>query len=206
MAIRIKVVLLLINTDSDNISNKYTMNKILLFLAPGFEEIEAISIIDVLRRAQLDVTSVSIAGDLSVTGAHGITVEADTLLPDITISEAGMIILPGGMPGTKNLNVHEGLKTAIKKFAQDGKPIAAICAAPMILGQLGILDGKSATCYPGNEQFLTGAKIQKMDIVRDGKIITGNGPGSAIKFALEIVSMLSGDDLAKEIASGMMIK
>lgn len=181
------------------------MKKLLLFLAPGFEEIEAISIIDVLRRAQLNVTSVSISGDLYVAGAHGITVEADKLLSEVTISDADMLILPGGMPGTKNLNVHEGLKNAIKGFAKEKKPLAAICAAPMILGQLGILEGKNATCYPGFESNLAGAHFTKKSVVQDGNIITGNGPGAAIKFALQIVTFLSGPELSEEVGKGMMI-
>jgi len=181
------------------------MKPLLLFLAPGFEEIEAIVILDVLRRAQMNVISVSIAGDLSVTGAHGIAIEADKLYPDVNLSEADMLILPGGMPGTKNLNVHEGLKNALKNFAREGKPLAAICAAPMILGQLGILEGKEATCYPGNEMYLTGARLFKRSVVQDGNIITANGPGSAIKFALQIVNYFRGNELSEQIGKDMML-
>lgn len=181
------------------------MKPLLLFLAPGFEEVEAIVILDVLRRAQMNVISVSIAGDLSVTGAHGIAIEADKLYPDVNLSEADMLILPGGMPGTKNLNVHEGLKNALKNFAREGKPLAAICAAPMILGQLGILEGKEATCYPGNEMYLTGARLSKRSVVQDGNIITANGPGSAIKFALQIVNYFRGNELSEQIGKDMML-
>jgi len=181
------------------------MKQLLLFLAPGFEEIEAISTIDILRRADLPVLSVSITGDLRVVGAHGIAIEADALYPDIDFNETDMLILPGGMPGTKNLNVHEGLKALLLKFAEAGKPLAAICAAPRILGQLGILAGKEATCYPGNEEFLKGAKLSKYMIVQDGKIITASGPGVASEFALQIVSFFLGEEKADEIAKDLLL-
>lgn len=181
------------------------MNPLFIFLAPGFEEIEAISIIDVLRRAQLLITSVSLSGDTAVTGSHGITVQADALYPDVNLEEASMLILPGGMPGTNNLNVHEGLKKALKDHAAAGKPLAAICAAPLILGQLGLLNGKEATCYPGYEQLLTGAKISKKPLVQDGLLLTGNGPGVAIRFALNIVQLLQGEGLAEELAKKMKL-
>lgn len=181
------------------------MKPILLFLAPGFEEIEAITIIDVLRRAQLNIISVSITGDHSVTGAHGITMMADELYPDIDLNDSSMLILPGGMPGTKNLNVHEGLKNLLKNFNAEGKPIAAICAAPLILGQLGILQGKEATCYPGYENNLIGARLSKKQVVQSGNIITANGPGAAAKFALQIVTLFSGEAVSSEVGKGMML-
>ena len=176
------------------------MKPLFIFLAPGFEEIEAISIIDVLRRAQLYITSVSLSGDTAVTGSHGITVQADALYPDVNLEEAAMLILPGGMPGTNNLNVHEGLKKALKEHALANKPIAAICAAPLILGQLGLLNGKEATCYPGYEQQLTGARLSKKPVVQDGDVLTGNGPGAAIRFALTIVQQFRGEERAEELA------
>jgi 4-methyl-5(b-hydroxyethyl)-thiazole monophosphate biosynthesis len=181
------------------------MKTLLLFLAPGFEEIEAISILDVLRRANLNIISVSITGDLRVTGAHGISIEADKLYPEVELSDSDMLILPGGMPGAKNLNVHEGLKNALKNFARENKPLAAICAAPMILGQLGILAGKEAICYPGYETHLAGARLSKHSVVQDGNIITANGPAAAIKFALQIVSFFSGNDVSGQIGKDMMI-
>jgi len=182
------------------------MKQLFLFLAPGFEEIEAITIIDILRRAGLNVSSVSITGDLRVVGAHGIAIEADCLYPEIDFDEADMLILPGGQPGTKNLNVHEGLKAALSNFAKAGKPLAAICAAPMILGQLGILEGKEATCYPGNEVHLKGAILSKRRVVRDGSVITAAGPGLAIKFALEIVNFFLGEEKTEEISKGLLLK
>jgi protein deglycase len=181
------------------------MRPLYLFLAPGFEEIEAITILDVLRRAQINVTSVSITGDLNVIGNHGIAIEADKLYPDVDLSIAEMLILPGGMPGTKNLNVHEGLKKSLTGFAKEGRPLAAICAAPLILGQLGILKGKQATCYPGYESQLAGAILVKRPVIQDGNIITANGPGSAIKFALQIVGFFAGNGPADQISKDMML-
>jgi len=181
------------------------MKQLLLFLAPGFEEIEAVTTIDVLRRAGLNVASVSITGDLKVVGAHDIAIEADCLYPEIDFSNAEMLILPGGMPGTKNLNVHEGLKTALSNFARAGKPIAAICAAPMILGQLGILDGKEAACYPGNEVYLKGATLSEYMVVQDGSIITASGPGVAAEFALQIVTFFLGIEKTEEIAKALIL-
>ncbi|MDD4922334.1 MAG: DJ-1/PfpI family protein [Bacteroidales bacterium] len=181
------------------------MKQLLLFLAPGFEEIEAICALDILRRAGLNVSSVSITGDLHVVGAHGIAVEADCLYPEIDFDQAEMLILPGGQPGTKNLNVHEGLKAALTSFANAGKPLAAICAAPMILGQLGLLVGKEATCYPGNEVHLRGAKLSKKKVVKDGSIITASGPGVAIKFALQIVSFFLGEEKSEDISRDLLL-
>jgi len=181
------------------------MKPLFIFLAPGFEEIEAISIIDVLRRAQLNIISVSLTGDTSVTGSHGITVQADALYPDVNLEDAAMLILPGGMPGTNNLNVHEGLKKALKDHAAAEKPIAAICAAPLILGQLGLLMKKEATCYPGYEQQLVGAKLSKKSLVQDGLLLTGNGPGVAIRFALNIVQQFRGEKMAEELASQLRL-
>jgi protein deglycase len=181
------------------------MKRLFLFLAPGFEEIEAITTMDILRRAGLNVASVSIAGDLRVVGAHGIAVEADCLYPDIDFAEADMLILPGGQPGTKNLNVHEGLKAALTNFAQAGKPLAAICAAPMILGQLGLLEGREATCYPGNEVHLKGAILSEYMLVQDGNIITAAGPGVAAEFALQIVSFFMGEERSEEISKGLLL-
>jgi protein deglycase len=181
------------------------MKPIYLFLASGFEEIEAIATIDILRRAGLDVKSVSVTGAHHVTGAHAITVEADCLYPDIHVEDAEMLVLPGGMPGTKNLNAHEGLKAALSKHAKAGKPLAAICAAPMILGQLGILEGREATCYPGNEVHLKGAILSEYMVVQDGNIITASGPGVAAEFALQIVEHFLGEEKMEEISKALLL-
>ena len=181
------------------------MKQLLLFLAPGFEEIEAITTIDILRRAGLNVSGVSITGDLRVVGAHGIAIEADCLYPEINFDQADMLILPGGQPGTKNLNVHEGLKAALTSFAKTGKSLAAICAAPMILGQLGLLEGKKATCYPGNEIHLKGAILSENPVVQDGFIITASGPGAAALFALQIVNFFMDKEKADEVSKALLL-
>lgn len=183
------------------------MNKksIFIFLATGFEETEAVAIIDVLRRAELNVTTVSITGTKLVTGAHTISVEADVLFEDIDLKDGTMLILPGGMPGTKNLEAFVPLSKAISEYYKAGKHLAAICAAPMILGKMRLLRNEEAICYPGFEEHLEDAILSKKRVVRSGKIITGKGPGTAIEFGLLIVETLKGKELAEEIADGMIV-
>lgn len=180
--------------------------KIAVHLADGFEEIEAISIIDVLRRAGLNVVTVSVTGKLEVNGAHQIKVLADRLFESIDYSDVYMIVLPGGMPGASNLNAHEGLKQKIRTFVTENKQLAAICAAPLVLGNLGILDGKQAVCYPGFESHLKGANILQVPVVDSGNVITGRGPGAAIQFALKIVEKLVSVEKAELLASQMLVK
>jgi 4-methyl-5(b-hydroxyethyl)-thiazole monophosphate biosynthesis len=182
------------------------MQNIAVHLAEGFEEIEAISIIDVLRRADFDVNIVSISGNFVVTGSHNIKIMADSLFESIDYNLIDMIVLPGGMPGTKNLNNHQELKNQILNFYENGKLLGAICAAPMVFGNLGILEGKKATCYPGFENELIGAKTTGRAVEQAGKIITGKGAGVAIDFALKIVEILKGKELAKELAEKMVVK
>ncbi|MDH8701873.1 4-methyl-5(b-hydroxyethyl)-thiazole monophosphate biosynthesis [Dysgonomonadaceae bacterium PH5-43] len=182
------------------------MKKVFVFLANGFEEIEAISIIDVLRRGELDTTTVSITGDKKVVGAHNITVVADKLYNEVDFSEGQMLVLPGGMPGASNLDAHSGLKTLIKEYNLKGKNIAAICAAPLVFGGLGLLKDKKATAYPGFESQLIGAEYVEEGVVKDNNIITGRGPGFAADFALALVAELQGSDKANEVASGMLLK
>jgi len=178
---------------------------ILIHLATGFEEVEAITIIDVLRRANLNVVTVSVTGNRKVTGAHQIPVEADILFDEADYTNAGMLILPGGMPGTSNLMNHQGLKDQLKNFNDNKKPIGAICAAPMVLGSLGILKGKNAVCYPGFESKLTGASVLKVPYVTDGNIITGKGVGAALDFSLEIVRILKGEVMASELRTALVM-
>jgi len=178
---------------------------ILIHLATGFEETEAITIIDVLRRAALDVTIVSVTSALKVTGAHNITIEADLLYDEADYSHAVMIILPGGMPGTSNLLNHKGLIGQLIKYNNEKKWISAICAAPMILGALGFLQDKKAVCYPGFESKLTGATVLYSPFVVDENIITGRGVGTALDFSLEIVRILKGATLAAELRSALVI-
>ena len=182
------------------------MNKIAVHLAEGFEEIEAISIIDVLRRAAFEVNIVSVSGNFVVTGAHNIKVMADSLFESVDYNSVDMIVLPGGMPGSNNLNNHDGLKEQILNFHENGKPLGAICAAPLVFGNLGILKDKKATCYPGFEDELLGAKPTGAGVEQAGTFVTGKGPGVAINFAIKIVEMLKGKELAKELAEKMIVK
>jgi DJ-1 family protein len=181
------------------------MKKAFVFLANGFEDIEAIGTIDVLRRGELDVTTVSISNQREVTSAYKNTVLADKLFNDVDLAEGDILILPGGMPGASNLNEHKELKEWLVKYNNEGKYIAAICAAPLVLGGLGILKGKKATCYPSFESTLIGATHVEDGVVVDDNVITGKGPGFAICFGLKIVELLQGKTKADEVASGMLI-
>ena len=180
---------------------------IIEFLADGFEEIEALTPVDILRRAGCDVKCVSVNKTKTVVGAHGIKVEAD-----ITAEEAErlalspeMIILPGGMPGTKHLGECKPLVSLLQRQAAANKNIAAICAAPSVLGQAGLLNGYKATCYPGFEQFLTGATVTGDNVTVDRNITTGKGPGAAISFATAIITQIAGEEKAREVTSGMLL-
>ena len=182
------------------------MKNITVHLAEGFEEIEAISIIDVLRRAEFKVEVVSITGELEVTGSHNIKVTADALFEDIDYSVIDMIVLPGGMPGAANLKAHSGLREQILNFNDSEKPMAAICAAPMVFGNLGLLKEKQATCYPGFEDELHGAIITGEAVAEAGNIITGKGAGVAIKFALKIVEKFKGKEVADDLGAKMIVQ
>ena len=180
--------------------------RIAVHLADGFEEIEAISIIDILRRADIEVIVVSVTGKLEVAGAHRIKVLADTLFEDVDYNDLFMIVLPGGMPGASNLDAHTGLKNQIKQFDQQNRPIAAICAAPMVLGNLGILKGKQAVCYPGFENYLEGAEVLTVPVVESGNVITGRGIGTVMEFALMIVEKAVSADKAGLIAKQILVE
>lgn len=179
---------------------------IFLHLAKGFEEIEAITTVDVLRRAGLNVKLVSIMDKKEVTGAWGTTIAADLLFDEVDYESGNMIILPGGMEGTENLSEHVGLANEIRSYYNNGKWLCAICAAPMVLGKVGVLRGKVATCYPGCEDALDGAKVNEERVVVDGKIITGKGPGASFDFALKIVELLKGIDTVKKLKGEMFIR
>ncbi len=181
------------------------MKKVLIHLANGFEEIEAITPIDVLRRAGCEVVTVSVTGKHEVIGAHGITVLADKLFAEQDYDHADMILLPGGQPGSDNLNRHEGLKQQIIAFDHLGKLLAAICAAPLVLGSAGVLKGKRATCYPGVESRLTGATYTGNAVEVDGHIITGKGPGLALIFSLTLVEKLVGKSKVEELKKAMIL-
>lgn len=165
------------------------MKECYIFLAEGFEEIEALTVVDILRRDNIVIKTVSITDKKEVTGAHAITVIADKVLKEIELKDAALLILPGGMPGTNNLKECEELMDMLKSFSNTNRRIAAICAAPTVLGSLGLLEGKNACCYPGMEGMLTGANVSMDEVVTDGNITTSRGMGTAIPFALELVRL-----------------
>ncbi len=170
-----------------------------MFFADGFEEVEAIAALDVIRRAGIEIESVG-TGSKQVTGAHGITVICDKTDDEIAVSDSlDGIILPGGMPGTTNLLNSETVGKFIDYCKENGLFICAICAAPMILGRKGLLNGKKAVCFPGFEEELSGAEISDEYVCVDGKIITSKGMGSAVKFGLAIVSQVKGKDVADKL-------
>jgi len=174
-------------------------------LAEGFEEIEALTAVDLMRRAEIDVQTVAMGKDRMVTGAHGITVQADILQEEADYSASEMLVLPGGMPGTTNLMENETLGREIQNYVQIGRWVAAICAAPMVLGHLGVLEGKQATIYPGMEMHLIGATpIHEQKVVKDGRIITSKGPGTAMDFALALVEEIKGKSAADELRGDLV--
>lgn len=176
-----------------------------VFLADGFEEIEAVTPVDVMRRAGLDVKTVSITDSHVVTGAHGVKYTADMLISEVPSSDVQWLVLPGGMPGAENLYNCKALTDMLRRHAAEGGKIAAICASPgVVLGQLGLLDGKEATCYPGFEGML-GEKCfhVPVPVVSAENVVTGNGPAAALPFSLAIVAATLGEGHAKEIASQM---
>jgi len=175
-------------------------------LADGFEEIEALTVVDILRRAGIGINTVSITSDKKVTGAHGITVVADDIISKADLATSECVILPGGMPGAVNLRNCDKLCQELKRRANSGQLMAAICAAPFILGELGILKGKRATCYPGFENKLEEAVFTGAMVEQDGQIITGKGPAAAMDFALKIVETATSKTLCGEIALGMLYK
>jgi len=182
------------------------MKTIFVFLAEGFEEIEALTPVDVLRRAGLSVQTVSVMDEQVVAGAHGVPVLADVMFADVNPEDAEMILLPGGLPGATNLDAHEGLSNMIMDFANAKKPLAAICAAPLVFGNRGLLEGKKATCYPGFETYLQGAEYTAALVEVDDNFITGKGPGAAMEFAFAIVEKYCGIDMVNELKKGMMIQ
>ena len=182
------------------------MKTIFVFLADGFEEIEALAPVDILRRAGLSVKTVSVMDEQVVAGAHGVPVLADVMFDEVNAEDAEMILLPGGLPGATNLDAHQGLSQMILDFAKEEKPLAAICAAPLVFGNRGLLEGKKATCYPGFETYLKGAQYTAALVEKDGNFITGKGPGAAMEFAFAIVENYCGMDKVNELKQGMMIQ
>ncbi|EGJ70367.1 DJ-1 family protein [Bacteroides coprosuis DSM 18011] len=179
---------------------------IYLFLADGFEEIEALTIVDVLRRANLQVKTVSVTDSLTVKGAHGISVISDALFGNCSFDKVKALVLPGGMPGAETLGKHKGLTELLKEYHNTDTVLAAICAAPMVFGQLGLLKGKKAVAYPGFEPKLEGASIQNDLVVVDGKIITGKGPAAALPFALKLAEVLASKETANQLRKDMCVE
>ncbi len=182
-------------------------NESYVFLAEGFEEVEALTAVDVMRRAGMSVKTVSITSSLQVAGAHGITVTADLLFDNVTFSDASWLILPGGLPGATNLYEFEPLRNLLETQAKSKRGrIAAICASPgVVLGQMGLLEGREATCYPGFEHLMKGAIYDDTRVVSDDKYVLGNGPSSALFWALKIVAESLGQEKMEEVANAMLL-
>lgn len=183
------------------------MNKnTFLFLGDGFEEIEALATVDIMRRAEMPVVTVSVNPTAVVTGAHGVVVTADTVISEVELSDAEWLICPGGMPGASNLAACEKLISALQAQNAKGGKIAAICAAPaVVLAPSGVIDGKQATCYPGFEGAMGKAIYTDEYVVVDGNVVTACGPGAATAFALTIVSQTKGQETADQVAAGMLL-
>ena len=184
------------------------MAKVYVFLANGFEDVEALIPVDVLRRGGVEVVTVSAVDDSQIVeSAHGVQMVADTMFDECDFGDADLLLLPGGMPGASNLAAHEGVCQALLDQAAAGRRIAAICAAPaVVLGGLGLLRGRRATCYPGFEQMLDGATYTADLCTVDGTITTGEGPAAAFPFAYELLGQLVNPAIAAQVAEGMRFK
>ncbi len=176
------------------------MSYVCVFLAEGFEEIEALTVVDLLRRVGILTDMVSTTLELSVTGSHGICIKADKIIEDVDFAGVTMLVLPGGMPGTQNLEESAKLMEQLDLFYEQGKDISAICAAPSILGHRGYLAGRIACCYPAYESHLSGAVVTHNEVEVSGNIITSRGMGCAIAFSLAIVEQLLGKETADALA------
>ena len=178
---------------------------IYIFLAEGFEEMEALAPVDILRRAGLDVTTVGVTGKI-VSGSHKIPVTADITADEVDFSDMDAVVLPGGLPGTNNLEASDMVKKSVEYCISNDKYVAAICAAPSILGHMGILEGKKATCFPGFDKELKGAEYTADSVTVDGKIITGKGAGVSIDFALKLAEILKDKETADKLFASMQCK
>ncbi|MCI7491628.1 MAG: DJ-1/PfpI family protein [Lachnobacterium sp.] len=180
------------------------MSKIGIFMADGCEEIEGLTVVDIVRRAGMEIETISITDKAEVTSSHKVTFKTDTTKADADFDSYDGIVLPGGMPGTLNLGADETVDRVIREFAAQGKLVSAICAAPSVLGQAGLLEGKKATCHPGFEDKLLGATWLEEPVVVDGNVITSRGMGTAIAFALEIVRYFADDESVEKIKTGLV--
>lgn len=190
----------IMNTEAED------MSRAAVFFGTGYEEIEALTVVDILRRAGMETTMVSVMGERCVVGSHNIKVEMDELIDEVDFDKIDVIVLPGGMPGTKNLEACEALMAQVDAFEAQDKIVAAICAAPSILGHRGLLRGKKACSYPTFESHLEGADVSQEPAVIDGNIITGRGMGAAIPFGLAILEKLQGKEAAQKMAETIVFK
>lgn len=182
------------------------MGKLAVFFAQGYEEIEALTVVDICRRGGVETDMVSVEDGYEVTGSHGICVKMDKKFEETDFAEYDMLVLPGGMPGTKNLEAHPGLMAKVDEFYRGGKSIAAICAAPSIFGHRGILRGKRACSYPSFESHLEGAEVTAGPVEIAGNVITSRGMGTAIDFGLAILGVFCGEAKAAELAAGIVYR
>ncbi|MDO5344340.1 MAG: DJ-1/PfpI family protein [Lachnospiraceae bacterium] len=180
------------------------MEKVYVFLADGFEEIEGLTVVDVLRRGKVDTVTVSVSGKQLVMGSHKIPVMADCIFEETDLSDGSLYVLPGGMPGTIHLDEHQGLTSLLADAKSQGKRLAAICAAPSVLGRLGLLKGETATCHPGFEDKLEGADVTENTVEVSGQITTSRGMGTAVPFALKLLEQLRGTEAAEQVRTGLV--
>lgn len=181
------------------------MSKVAVMLADGFEEVEGLAVVDILRRGGMDTRMVSVMGKEEVTSSHSIVVKADELLENTDLTSFDMIVLPGGLKGKENLENCQPLMQQVDSFFESGKYVAAICASPTILGHRGILKGKKACCYGGMEEELTGAKVSYDKVCVDGNVITSRGMGTSVDFGLQLLAVLTDENTAKAMAAKIML-
>ncbi len=182
------------------------MKKLAVFFAQGYEEIEALTVVDICRRGGVETDMVSVTGEREVTGSHGICVKTDKVFEELAFEDYAMLVLPGGMPGTRNLEAHSGLMAKVDEFYSKGKYIGAICAAPSIFGHRGILRGKRACSYPSFESHLEGAEVTSGPVEAAGNVITSRGMGTAIEFGLAILGIFCGEEKAVEMAEAIVYR
>lgn len=178
--------------------------KVCVFLADGFEEIEGLTVVDLMRRAGAEVTTVSVTGAKVIHGAHRIDVAADFLFEKMNFDGVDMLVLPGGMPGTIHLGEHQGLQKLLQEYYKKEQYIASICAAPTVFGKLGFLDGRKATCYPGMEEELGDAEVTTDSVAVDGHVITSRGMGTAIDFSLVLIGILLGEEKSAQMREAIV--
>lgn len=180
------------------------MKKVVMLFAEGFETVEALMVVDILRRGGVEVTMASINEDEIVRSSHGVEVGMDAVLGEVDVADYDAVILPGGMPGTLHLGESEAVKKTVLAMNEAGKIVAAICAAPGVLGKYGLLEGKKACSYPSHEKNLTGAEVLRTPVVKDGNIITSRGLGTAIEFAFELLTVLDSEEKTKQIKEAIV--